>query len=136
MHKMAKTFKQLVNEARENIPLFTPKEAKKFIEENPNALIVDVRDAWNIRETGIISGAIAVSVGMLPARADQELENYRDPRLKDRSKPIITTCNVGALASFGAKTLKDMGFTDVYILEGGTKGWKEAGLPMEEYDEK
>ena len=68
------------------------------------------------RETGIISGAIAVSVGMLPARADQDVENYRDPRLKDRSRPIITTCNVGALASFGAKTLKDMGFPDVIFL--------------------
>ena len=135
MYKMAKTFHQLVNEARENLPLVTPKEAKKMIGDN-NALIVDVRDAWNIRETGIISGAIAVSVGMLPARADQDVENYRDPRLKDRSRPIITTCNVGALASFGAKTLKDMGFTDVYILDGGTKAWKDAGLPMEEFDEK
>ena len=135
MYKMAKTFHQLVNEARENLPLVTPKEAIKMIGDN-NALIVDVRDAWNIRETGIISGAIAVSVGMLPARADQDVENYRDPRLKDRSRPIITTCNVGALASFGAKTLKDMGFTDVYILDGGTKAWKDAGLPMEEFDEK
>ena len=70
MYKMAKTFHQLVNEARENLPLVTPKEAKKMIGDN-NALIVDVRDAWNIRETGIISGAIAVSVGMLPARADK-----------------------------------------------------------------
>jgi rhodanese-related sulfurtransferase len=135
MYKLAKTFHQLVNEARENLPLVTPKEAIKMIGDN-NALIVDVRDAWNIRETGIISGAIAVSVGMLPARADQDVENYRDPRLKDRSRPIITTCNVGALASFGAKTLKDMGFTDVYILDGGTKAWKDAGIPMEEFDEK
>ena len=47
MYKMAKTFHQLVNEARENLPLVTPKEAIKMIGDN-NALIVDVRDAWNI----------------------------------------------------------------------------------------
>ena len=28
-----------------------------------------------------------------------------------------------------AKLLKDMGFTNVSILEGGTNGWKQAGLP-------
>jgi rhodanese-related sulfurtransferase len=134
---MAKTFGQLVSEAKENIPLITPKDAEQLLVDNPNALIVDVRDGWNIRETGIISGAIAISVGMLPVRADQVLpESYRDVRLQDRSRTIITACNVGAIASMGAKTLKDMGFTDVYILDGGTKAWKDAGLPIVEYDEK
>ncbi|TFE23087.1 rhodanese-like domain-containing protein [Cohnella luojiensis] len=134
---MAKTFGQLVSEAKENIPLVTPEEAQKMIEDNPNTLIVDVRDAWNIRETGIIAGAIPISVGMLAVRADQVLpESYRDQRLQDRTRPIITACNVGAIASFGAKTLKDMGFTDVYILDGGTKAWKDEGLPIKEFDEK
>jgi rhodanese-related sulfurtransferase len=134
---VAKTFGQFVSEARENISLVTPEDVQKMIEENPNTLIVDVRDAWNIRETGIISGAVAISVGMLAVRADQVLpESYRDQRLQDRTRPIITTCNVGAMASIGAKTLKDMGFTDVYILDGGTKAWKDAGLPIKEFDEK
>ncbi len=134
---MAKTFGQFVKEARENIPLVTPEDVQKMIEENPNTLIVDVRDAWNIRQTGIISGAIPISVGMLAVRADQVLpESYRDQRLQDRTRPIITTCNVGAMASIGAKTLKDMGFTDVYILDGGTNAWKDAGLPIKEFDEK
>jgi rhodanese-related sulfurtransferase len=134
---MAKTFGQFVSEARENIPLVTPEDVQKMIADNPNTLIVDVRDGWNIRETGIISGAIAISVGMLAVRADQVLpESYRDQRLQDRTRPIITTCNVGAMASIGAKTLKDMGFTDVYILDGGTKAWKDAGLPINEFVDK
>jgi rhodanese-related sulfurtransferase len=134
---MAKTFGQLVSDARENIPLVTPEDVQKMLEDNPNTLIVDVRDAWNIRETGIISGAIPISVGMLAVRADHVLpEHYRDQRLQDRTRPIITTCNVGAMASLGAKTLKDMGFTDVYILDGGTNAWKAAGLPIKEFDEK
>lgn len=134
---MAKTFGQLVSEARENIPLVNPEDVGKMIEDNPHTLIVDVRDGWNIRETGMISGAIPISVGMLAVRADHELpESYRDPRLQDRTRPIITACNVGAIASIGAKTLKDMGFTNVYILEGGTKAWKEAGLPVQQFEDK
>ncbi|RKP55578.1 sulfurtransferase [Cohnella endophytica] len=133
---MTKTFAQLVNEAREDIQLIAPEEAQKMLKDNPDTLIIDVRDAWNIRQTGMISGAVPISVGMLAARADQNLEKYRDQRLQDRTRPIITACNVGAIASFGAKTLKDMGYTNIYILEGGTNAWKDAGLPIEEYVEK
>ncbi len=130
---MAKTFKQIVAEAREGIPVVNVGEAQRRMQQEPDTLVVDVRDAADVHATGLIPGAINVSVGMLPVRADQELpEQYRDMRLQDRSRPIITTCNVGALASIGVRTLKEMGFTDVSILEGGTKGWKDAGLPTEQ----
>jgi rhodanese-related sulfurtransferase len=38
------------------VALVIPEDVQKMIEDNPNTLIVDVRDAWNIRQTGIISG--------------------------------------------------------------------------------
>ncbi len=127
---MAKTFQQMVAEAREGIALVSPAEVQQRLQQDPNTLVVDVRDAADVQASGIIPDAINVSVGMLAVRADHELpEQYRNPQLQDRSRPIIVTCNVGALASFGAKTLTDMGFTDVSILDGGTKGWKEAGFP-------
>lgn len=96
----------------------------------PNTLVVDVRDAQDLSGTGIIPGALNVSLGTLPLRADQELpEDVRNPELQDRERPIITTCGAGGQASLAAKVLKDMGFTNVSILEGGTNGWKQAGLP-------
>ena len=33
-----------------------------------------------------------------------------------------------------AKTLKDMGLPKVSHIESGFKGWKEAGLPVVDYD--
>jgi rhodanese-related sulfurtransferase len=127
---MAKTFQQMVAEAREGTPMISPQEAQKRMQEDPNTLVIDVRDAADIEKTGIIPGAQAVSLGMLPVRADQELpEAVRNPELQDRNRPIITTCAAGGQASLAAKTLKDMGFTNVSIMEGGTNGWKEAGLP-------
>ena len=66
-------------------------------------------------------------------RADHEIpEDFSNPELQDRSRPIITACNAGMTASFGARTLKEMGFTDVSIMQGGTKGWKRAGFPTEQ----
>ncbi len=129
---MAKTFMQMADEARAAVPTISIADTQWRLEEDPRTLVVDVRDAADIDATGLIPGAAAISLGMLAVRADTELpEAYRDPRLQDRARPIITTCGVGLLASLGAKTLKDMGFTDVHILEGGTKGWQAAGLPTE-----
>jgi len=131
---MAKTFRQMVAEAREGIPLVSPAEAHQRMQQDRNTLVVEVRDAADVEQTGIIPGAAHVTVGMLPVRADQEMpEQYRDPRLQDRDRPIIVTCGLGLIASIGAKTLKEMGFTNVSILEGGTHGWKDAGLPTEPF---
>jgi rhodanese-related sulfurtransferase len=69
---------------------------------------------------------------MLPVKADQELpEEWRDPRLQDRSRQLILTCQTGANAARGAKLLKDMGFTNVSVMDGGMQAWKAAGLPTE-----
>ncbi len=35
------------------------------------------------------------------------------------------------MSTIAAKTLKEMGFTNVTSLEGGTQAWKAAGLPTE-----
>ena len=77
-------------------------------------------------------GGVNISLGMLPVRADQELpEEWRDSRLQDRSRQLIVTCQTGGNAASGAKLFKDMGFTNVSLMDGGMEAWKAAGLPTE-----
>ncbi len=129
---MAKTFGQMVAEAAAEVPGITPAEAQRRIEQDPSTLVVDVRDAADIPFTGIIPGAANISYGALTYKADQEVpEEWRDARLQDRSRPIITTCVVGPLGALGAKLLRDMGFAQVAYIDGGMVGWRNAGLPTE-----
>lgn len=129
---MAKTFRQMVAEGREGTTMLSPQDASQRMKDDPNTVMLDVRDADSLGD-GIVAGALNVSLGTLPIRADQELpEAMRNPALQDRNRPIITTCGAGGQASLAAKLLKDMGFTNVSILEGGTKAWKDAGLPIEQ----
>lgn len=129
---MAKTFMQMAAEAMAEVPGLAPAEAQMQIKEDPRTLMVDVRDAADTRTTGLVPGAMNISLGMLPVRADQELPvDWRDSRLQDRSRPIITTCALGPNGARGAKILKDMGFTKVHYLAGGMQAWKDAGLPTE-----
>ena len=129
---MAKTFMQIVQEAKSEVPGVSPVEAQRRLQADHNALLIEVRDAGNIPETEIAPNAVNVSLGTLPIRADLEVpEQARDPRLQDRSRQIITTCGLGNLAAMGARLLKEMGFTNVVYMEGGMKAWKDAGLPTE-----
>ena len=127
---MARTFRQMVAEATAEVPAVSPAEAQQRLQQDPNTLVIDVRDAERIQATGMIPSAVAISAGSLLFKADQEVpEAWRDPRLQDRSRPIITQCDLGPLSAISAKTLKEMGFTNVSYLEGGIDGWTKAGLP-------
>ena len=84
---MAKSFMQMVEEARAEIDSVDPDEAQKRLAQDPDALVVDVRDAADVPSTGLAPGGVSISLGMLPVKADQELpEEWRDPRLQDRSR--------------------------------------------------
>ena len=131
---MAKTFMQMVGEAKAEVPSVSPQDVQAKIDgSGTKPLIVDVREPEGIAETGAIPTSINVPLGMLAIKADQELpEAVRDARLQDRDQEIVVTCAAGGQAALGAKTLKDMGFTNVSFVEGGTEGWKEAGLSTEQ----
>jgi rhodanese-related sulfurtransferase len=125
---------QMVGEAQAGVPAVSVKEAQRRLQEDPNTLVVDVRDEADIRASGMIPGAAAISAGALLYKADQEVpEAWRDPRVQDRSRPIITQCDLGPLSAIAARNLKEMGFTNVSFLEGGIEAWKQAGLPTESY---
>ena len=129
---MAMSFMQIAEEAMAQVEGISAAEVQQRMEQEPNALLVDVRDAADIPSTGLATGGLNISLGMLPVRADLELpEDWREPRLQDRSLPVIIACQLGPNGAIGAKILKDMGFANVSYLEGGMEAWKAAGLPTD-----
>src|SRR6266498_2540230 len=129
---MTRTFMQMVDEAQQAVSAVSPEDARSCLDEDPNTLIIDVRDESSIRASGMIPGAAAISAGSLLYKADNEVpEEWRDARLADRSRPMITQCDLGPLSAIVAKNLQDMGFTNVSYLEGGIQAWKQAGLETE-----
>jgi rhodanese-related sulfurtransferase len=128
---VAKTFNRMAEEAYQAVPTIKPADAQRRQKKEADLLVIDVRDADDISQTGTVPGAANISFGALTYMADSEVpEAWRDPRLADRSRPIITTCILGPLGALGGKLLHDMGFTNVHILEGGVQAWIEAGLPI------
>ena len=128
---MARTFNRMAEEAYQAVPTIKPADAQRRQKKEADLLVIDVRDAADISQTGTVPGAVNISFGALTYMADNEVpESWRDPRLADRSRPIITTCILGPLGALAGKLLHDMGFTNVQILEGGVQAWTDAGLPV------
>src|SRR6476661_712563 len=109
---MAKTFGDMVAQARSEVEVLSPQDAQKRMQQNPQTLVVDVRQSDDRQSA--IPGAINVPLGLLPIKADTELpKSVTDERLQDRDQPVILTCGPGGQAALGAKMLKDMGFKNV-----------------------
>ncbi len=54
---MAKTFMEIAQEAMAEVSGISPAEAQRLLQEDTNALLIDVRDAADIPVTGIVPTA-------------------------------------------------------------------------------
>jgi len=117
----------MVAEAKSQIDLLDPDQVASEVEQG--AVLVDLRGAEERNQNGTIPGAIHADRGLLEFYADPS-NPYHKPEL-DPDKRVILHCASGGRSALAAKTLKDMGYSNVAHLEGGYNGWKAAGKPTE-----
>ena len=123
---MPMELKDLVAEARANVPAVTPQQAKEAAD-----LILDVREPSELETPGRVVGALNLPRGILETRADPE-SSMAEPRLTvlRGAGSVHVLCGSGGRAAMAAHTLSRMGY-DAAVIEGGIAGWKQAGLPVE-----
>jgi rhodanese-related sulfurtransferase len=120
---MSTGIKQLIEAANAVVPRISPAQAQDMIAAG-QAVVIDVRDAPEVEKSGKVAGAMHVSRGMLEFRADPD-SPYHDKALH-RDRPVILYCASGGRSALSGKTLKDLGYTQVYNL-GAFKDWVENG---------
>jgi rhodanese-related sulfurtransferase len=124
---MATSVKQMLEAANAAVPRLTHAQAREMMAQG-NTLVVDVRDAPELQQSGKIAGAIHVSRGMLEFRADPE-SPYHDKNFAT-DKTLILYCASGGRSALAGKALKELGYGRVYNL-GAFKEWAEAGGAVE-----
>jgi molybdopterin/thiamine biosynthesis adenylyltransferase/rhodanese-related sulfurtransferase len=85
--------------------------------------LIDVREA-DEHAQGTIPGAVHIPRGFLEIRIEAAVP--------DRATPVVVYCAGGTRSLFAARSLAELGYTDVRSLAGGFTGWKSAGLPWEQ----
>ncbi|HEY5935860.1 MAG TPA: molybdopterin-synthase adenylyltransferase MoeB [Kofleriaceae bacterium] len=85
--------------------------------------VIDVREP-DENAQGMIPGSLHIVRGFLEQRIERALP--------DRERPVVLYCASGTRSLLAARTLSELGYTNVRSLAGGFTGWKRAGLPFEQ----
>ncbi len=121
------SLQEMLSSANEEVPKVTAEEAHELIS-GRDALLLDVRDGPELAQSGKLKGAVNVSRGMLEFRADPN-GSYHDPEFR-KDRPVVLYCASGGRSALAGKTLRDMGYAEVYNL-GSFKDAAQSGFPGE-----
>jgi len=124
---LTKTIKMLVAEAKAETTAIPPAAAKAEADAG-NATLIDIRDIRELDREGRIDGAFHAPRGMLEFWADPESPYHKEIFATDGE--LILFCASSWRSALAAKTLRDMGMTNILDMDGGFSAWKAANLPI------
>jgi sulfur-carrier protein adenylyltransferase/sulfurtransferase len=113
------TPRDLLNEAKASIREVDQNDAQSLLEAG-GVTFLDVREPDEY-EQGAIPNAVHLPRG--------HLEFQVEGKLPDKAAPVVVYCAGGVRSAFAAKTMGDLGYTDVQSLIGGFNKWKDSDRP-------
>ena len=111
------TFRDLLKQTKAEIREVDTAAADE-LRKAPGAVVLDVREPDEF-EQGAIPGALHIPRG--------QLESNIEGRVPNHDTPLIVQCAGGVRSAFAAKTLAELGYTDVVSMAGGFNKWKDEG---------
>ncbi|MGH7852819.1 MAG: molybdopterin-synthase adenylyltransferase MoeB [Candidatus Binatia bacterium] len=117
---MAKSFQEIMAEARKEIPEVTAQQVNELLKNNGKSpVLLDVRESDEWRQ-GHLEGALPLPRGFLEIKVESALPN--------KEAPIIAYCAGGVRSLLAAKAMKEMGYQNVSSMAGGYAAWKTGGF--------
>lgn len=117
----AEGFLNLVKDAKTRVKEEDFREVKKKMDAREKMIIVDTREdgEW---ARGHIPGAIHLGKGII----ERDIEKT----IPDRDTAVVLYCGGGFRSALAADNLQKMGYRNVISMDGGWRGWTEAGFPI------
>ncbi|HIM55757.1 MAG TPA: sulfurtransferase [Candidatus Latescibacteria bacterium] len=116
-------FEKICDEARSRIRETTIDEIKERIASGEELHLVDVREEseW---EEGHLPGAVHLSKGIIERDIEEHFPDY--------STEIVLYCGGGYRSALATDNVQKMGYANVISMDGGYRGWTDAGYPVDE----
>lgn len=121
---ITKSSQDIVKAAMAEVPAISAEEALALVD-SPDHVFVDLRDGTEQAKTGIISGAVASSRGMVEFHIDPESPAHKPDFAQD--KTFVFYCASGGRSALAARAAMDMGLSPVVNLSGGVGAWQKVG---------
>ncbi len=117
---MAKSFQDIMAEARKEIPEVSAQQVNELLKNNGKSpVLLDVRESDEWRQ-GHLEGALSLPRGFLEIKVETAVPN--------KETPIIAYCAGGVRSLLAAKAMKEMGYQNVSSMAGGYTAWKNGGF--------
>ena len=130
---ITKGFRALVDEAMAQVTTYSVQGVRARLDD-PNVQIVDIRDVRELAD-GTVVGAFHAPRCMLEFWVDPD-SPYHKKIFADEGREFILFCGAGWRSALAAKTLQDMGMTNVAHIEGGFTEWVKHGGPVETLEQR
>lgn len=118
---MGQTFQEHLSSVKQGVREVAVEEVKRLLDEKSGVKLVDVREGEEYA-SGCIPGAVSVPRGYLEMRIDEKAR---------RDEALVLYCQGGVRSVLAAKTLQDLGFTNVASMTGGYGRWTDRGYPVD-----
>ena len=115
-------FLKLVNDAKKRIRETNVDEVKARLDRGEKFALIDVREESEYAKDHL-PGAIHLGKGVIERDIEQ--------RVPDPKTSVVLYCGGGFRSALSADNLQKMGYTNVLSMDGGVRGWREKGLPMQ-----
>jgi len=122
MAKHTPQFLKIVNDAKTRIKELTIDDVRRKQEKGERFTLIDVREDHEWAK-GHLPGAVHLGKGII--------ERDVETKFPDTGAELVLYCGGGFRSALAAENLQKMGYTNVTSMDGGFRGWKEAGLPVE-----
>ncbi len=127
-----KSAQDLVKEAMDKVKTISTDELKKILEEDSNAILIDIRDIRELKKTGKIKVAKHMPRGMLEFWLDPQSPYYKKDITTDRMK--IFYCASNWRSALATKAIQEMGFDNVCHVKGGFQAIVDAGFETDKVE--
>ncbi|MGR3513623.1 MAG: rhodanese-like domain-containing protein [Paracoccaceae bacterium] len=128
MPELKKTAAEMVAAARSRIDEIETKDLISMLDD-PNVVVVDIRDVRERQRTGFIPGSVHAPRGMIEFWVDPKSPYFKEVFGQD-DKTYVFHCASGWRSALTVATLQDMGFDAAHLKEGFST-WADQGGPVE-----
>ncbi len=128
MNKLKLTAAQMVKSARARIREMGTAELIDRLDD-PDLVIVDIRDIRERQKSGYIPGSVHAPRGMIEFWVDPESPYFKEV-FGQAGKTYVFHCASGWRSALTVSTLQDMGFNATHLRDGFSD-WVKQGGPVE-----
>jgi rhodanese-related sulfurtransferase len=126
-----KNFIEMVRGCLTDVREIMPWDLEERMQENPELLIVDVREPYEF-DAMHIAGSINVPRGILESACEWDYEETIPELVQARDREVVVVCRSGYRSVLAAHAMQVLGYRDVVSLQTGLRGWKDYDQPLED----